>query len=45
MHYKLQPLFRALIIIDIHVDEEDAERKVQLVRTGITSELSAPLYI
>lgn len=44
MYYKLQPLFCALIIIDIHAGEEDAEQKLQLVRTGITPELSAPIY-
>lgn len=37
VHYKLQLLFRALIIIDIHAGEEGTEQKFQLVYTDITS--------
>ena len=44
MYYKLQPLFRALIIIiDNHVGEQGAGQIVHLVRTGLASELSAPI--
>ena len=44
MYYKLQPIFRALIIItDDHTSEKNTERVVHLVRTNITSELSAPI--
>ena len=42
MYYKLQPLFRALIIIiDNHAGEQGAGQIVHLVRTGLASELSA----
>jgi len=44
MHYKLQPLFRALIIIiDNYASETGAEKVVHLIRTNITSKLSAPV--
>ena len=44
MHYKLQPIFRALImIIDDYASEKGTERVVHLVRTTLRSELSAPI--
>ena len=43
MHYHLQPLFRALIIIYDHTTRNDAEPIVHLVRTGETAGLSAPI--
>ena len=44
MHYKLQPIFRALLtIIDNHASEKGLERVVHLVRTNIASELSGPI--
>ena len=44
MHYKLQSIFRALIIIiDSHASEKSTETIVHLVRTNMTSELSAPI--
>ena len=44
MHYNLLPTFRALImIIDNHASDKSTERVVHLVRTNITSKLSAPI--
>ena len=44
MHFKLQPIFRSLIIlIDDHPSERVTETIVHLIRTNITSELSAPI--
>ena len=44
MHYNLLPILRALIIIiDNHASDKSTERVVHLVRTNITSELSAPI--
>ena len=44
MHYKVQSIFRALIIvIDSHISEENTEMVVHLVRTNMTSELSASI--
>ena len=44
MHYRLQPIFRALItIIDNLASEKSTERVVHSVLTNITSELSAPI--
>ena len=46
MHYKLQPIFCALIIIiDSHASEKSTETVVHLVRTNMTSELSAPITL
>ena len=46
MHYKLQSIFRALIIvIDSHASEKSTETVVHLVRTNMTSELSAPITL
>lgn len=46
MHYKLQSIFRALIIIiDSHASEKSTETIVHLVRTNMTSELSAPITL
>lgn len=46
MHYKLQSIFRALIIIiDSHASEKSTETIVHLVRTDMTSELSAPITL
>ena len=47
MHYKLQPIFRALIIvIDSHASEKSTtETVVHLVRTNMPSELSAPIAL
>ena len=44
MYYKLRPIFRALIIIiDDYQSEKVTETVVHLIRTNITSELSAPI--
>ena len=44
MYYNLLPTFRALImVIDNHKTDEISERVVRLVRTGISSALSAPI--
>ena len=44
MLYKVQSIFRALIIvIDGHVSEENTEMVVHLIRSNMTSELSAPI--
>ena len=43
MHHKLQPLFRALIIIYDHSASYGAEPIVHLVGTGDTAGLSAPI--
>lgn len=46
MHYKLQSIFRALIIvIDSYASEKSTETVVHLVRTNMTSELSAPITL
>ncbi|KAL9071849.1 MAG: hypothetical protein Q9161_003949 [Pseudevernia consocians] len=46
MHYKLQSIFRALIIIiDSHASEKSTETIVHLVRTNMTSNLSAPITL
>ena len=46
MHYKLQSIFRALIIIiDSRASEKSTETIVHLVRTNMTSDLSAPLTL
>ena len=46
MHYKLQSIFRALIIIiDSHASEKSTETIVHLIRTDMTSELSAPITL
>ena len=46
IHYKLQSTFRALIIIiDSHASEKSTETVVHLVRTNMTSELSAPITL
>lgn len=46
MHYKLQSIFRALIIvIDSHASEKSTETVVNLVRTNMTSKLSAPIVL
>ena len=44
MHYKLQPLFRALIVVyDHYASNGKEEPVVHLVRTGDTAGLSAPI--
>ena len=44
MHYRLQPLFRALIMmIDNHASDKSTKRVVYLIRTNVTSELSSPI--
>ena len=43
MHYKLQPLFRALIIIYDHNVTDGGDPIVHLVRIGDTAGLSAPI--
>ena len=46
MHYKLQSIFRTLIvIIDSQASEKSTETIVHLVRTDMTSELSAPITL
>ena len=46
MHYKLQSIFRALIIIiDSHASEKSTETVVHLIRTNMTSELSVPITL
>ena len=46
MYYKLQSIFRALIIIiDSHASEKSTETVVHLIRTNMTSELSAPIIL
>lgn len=46
MHYKLQSTFRALImVIDSHASEKSTETVVHLIRTNMTSELSAPITL
>ena len=46
MHYKLQAIFRALIIvIDSQASEKSPETVVHLIRTNMTSELSAPIAL
>jgi len=42
-YFKLQPLFRALIIIIDEPTLDPASQKVHLARTGFTSGLSAPI--
>lgn len=43
MFYKLQPLFRALILVVDHRARSGAEKLVHLVRTNTPSKLSAPI--
>ena len=43
MHYQLQPLFRALIIIYNHSRHYDGKPIVHIIRTGDTTGLSAPI--
>ncbi|KAL9580343.1 MAG: hypothetical protein Q9212_004554 [Teloschistes hypoglaucus] len=43
MFYKLQPLFRALILVVDHRASSGAEKLVHLVRTNTPSKLSAPI--